>query len=106
MFYEAIFFVQMGLFFFILLAQLYNVMGAGSVFDLRVSILMFIGALVSYGLGLVVVMIYSDASLMVAILKLETWLWVLQVLFLIINVFLVMGKQGLKGAYKANEQER
>lgn len=104
--YETIFFVQFVIYFGVLFAQLYNIMGAGSVFDFRMSILLFVGALIFYGAGLVTVMIYPEVTLMVALFKLESWLWVLQALFLVIDMFLVMGKVGMQGAYKANEQER
>lgn len=85
--YEFLFIVQLLVFVGLLLVKFYNVISVGRAYDLRWSFVLFVGSLLAYGVGFVVLLLDFEESLYLELFKLETWS--LGVVFLFLFVELV-----------------
>lgn len=70
--------------------KLYNVFSSGEAFSFKASTLMFIGFLVTWFVGMLLVLLDPTQLLFSMLYQLEVWLLSLNVLFYIIEIFFVI----------------
>ena len=93
--YDMFFLLQFIVIIVIILVKLYNVMSLGETYDIRISILLFIGYFIAYGVAFVVFLLDPEELLYLQLFRLESWLIVLNVVFLMAELFFNFKRQGL-----------
>lgn len=73
----------------ILLAKVYNLLSVGEWYDLRTAFLLFIGYLLAWLVGLICVFMDLDTQILITLFKLQTWLVLINVAALIVELFLL-----------------
>ena len=85
--YETIFLLQFLLALTILGVKLYNLFSKGKIYDLRVSLMLFIGYFIIYAIGFVVMVLNYSNLLILQLFQLEQWFISLNIVFLIAELF-------------------
>lgn len=80
-FIHTLFFLQLIVFFGVMLARAFNVFSVGRLFDVRVSMLLLFVTLIAYFFGLVCVMMDLEVLYLSVFFRFESW-------FLVLNVVL------------------
>lgn len=105
--FGALFILQLLIVFGIFGLKLYNIMRMGALYDIYVGVVLFIGFFLAYFLGLVVVLTNPEEILYFTIWKFQTYLVLLNFLFLAIELFIYLGsvaKEGTKDIMKVTYQ--
>lgn len=73
----------------ILLAKVYNLLSVGEWYDIKTAFLLFVGYLLAWLVGLVCVLMDLTTPILNTLFKLQTWLLVVTVMALIVELFLL-----------------
>lgn len=89
---DVLFITQLLVCVIILLIEFYNVMSSSSAYDARMCWILFVGWIISWFIGLVVVLNNPETMLYHSIFNLETGLWIVNIAFLTIQLFFYMSR--------------
>jgi len=74
----------------ILLAKVYNVLSVCEWYDIRMAFILFISYMITWLVGLVSVLMDYNTQILVTLFKLQTWLIIVNVIILLIELFLLL----------------
>lgn len=74
----------------ILLVKLYNIFSGGTLYDWRLSVLMFVTYFLAFGVVFVTFLVNYEVVLYAALFKFMAWLILLNVLFTIAEIFYLL----------------
>lgn len=86
--YEFVFIIQLLAFIGILLAKLYNVFSLGQWYDMKISFILFISAVMAFGVGLVISALGYEELLYLTLFTIEGWLLGLHAMLLLTEIFM------------------
>lgn len=104
--HDALFFMQFFIIIGILLYKMYNVMNLGQTYSMKAVWILFIGFFLAYALGMVILLLNPEKLIYVALFKLSTWFIVLNVGFLIIEIFYYFSSRTMQRVQPYNARER
>lgn len=70
--------------------KVYNVFSSGEAYSFKAAVIMFLGYLVTWFVGLLLVLLEPEQLLFSMLYQLEVWLLSLNVLFFIIEIFFIV----------------
>ena len=101
--YAMLFAIQLFVFIAIFFYQVYLVMNIGEGNDIKITFLLFIGMLFSFGIGFATMILGYEESLYSAMFAIETWVLPLNViLFFVLLIYHLKGvaEAGVRKAHK------
>lgn len=102
-FSEFLFILQILFFLGIFLVTLYNIFTVGKFYDMRMMFILFVGIGFAYLIGMFVVMTFYETEIFGQIFGMESWLFRLYGIFLVIQLFMYWQSEAVrpKSARKA-----
>lgn len=71
----------------VLIANIYNVVYLGQKWDIRISVILFLGYMMSWAVGLVVFLFNAETLIYSMLFSFTSWLMVLNMALLLANIF-------------------
>lgn len=90
---DTIFLVQLILFTGAFFLKVYNVMTVGEFYSGKMAFMSFIGSLLLYGLGLVLLLYDPAEKIIITLFTLQTWLFLMTIFLTIAETLIYAGKE-------------
>jgi len=103
-----LFLVQFLIIIGIILIKVYNMMSVGQFYDIKLGFILFIGFFLAWLVGMIITLVYPQELLFLQLWKLENYLIVLNVVFLMFEIIIAIKDNTTKPieSYKSIENSQ